>query len=616
MNVNDRDSVNKTSKKESLGFFQSMQHRKSLMLYACKIVWNFNKTYMLLVVSLSIILALQSNAIIIVNKYTINNLISSQVYLALLGIGMMLFLELLQEGFELFLRFYNTKCDEQFAIYREQILFNKLASMGLLEREHPSFLGKLQIWSLGLMKIQATFQTGVQCVKALLTGVLSIYVLVSGYWLIGVIIILFSLAKSVFVFKVIDPLVTMNMQMARAHNLTTYFRDLLVKKEAQKEFLLMQAFSFFKDKWLRSKTNIMNMNIDITKLNVRPELISSLLSMCSRLIIMIMMVFLVIDKKMTIGDFIAVSLAASLAERNILSLFLQCKNLLENLRYVEEYEKMDSTTQSVEDKQVATTDFQLKQGIEVVDLTFTYPNRLVPALHNINLSIKKGEKIAIIGDNAAGKSTLIKLLLALYHAPDNTIFYDGVEQKQIDVAGLWKRCGAIFQDFMKYKISIHENICLGNEKKDDQELYHLLEHLNIQDFYQLENGLSTMIGDIHEDSVDLSGGQWQRIALARLLYRNLDFMVLDEPTSALDPNSEVKVFDDILDLAKDKTLIVISHRIGIGKKVDRIYYMRQGSIIEQGSHQQLMDAKGEYFQTWERQSEWYNSELVYESRGS
>ncbi|QDX94050.1 ABC transporter ATP-binding protein [Brevibacillus laterosporus] len=616
MNVNDRDSVNKTSKKESLGFFQSMQHRKSLMLYACKIVWNFNKTYMLLVVSLSIILALQSNAIIIVNKYTINNLISSQVYLALLGIGMMLFLELLQEGFELFLRFYNTKCDEQFSIYREQILFNKLASMGLLEREHPSFLGKLQIWSLGLMKIQATFQTGVQCVKALLTGVLSIYVLVSGYWLIGVIIILFSLAKSVFVFKVIDPLVTMNMQMARAHNLTTYFRDLLVKKEAQKEFLLMQAFSFFKDKWLRSKTNIMNMNIDITKLNVRPELISSLLSMCSRLIIMIMMVFLVIDKKMTIGDFIAVSLAASLAERNILSLFLQCKNLLENLRYVEEYEKMDSTTQSVEDKQVATTDFQLKQGIEVVDLTFTYPNRLVPALHNINLSIKKGEKIAIIGDNAAGKSTLIKLLLALYHAPDNTIFYDGVEQKQIDVAGLWKRCGAIFQDFMKYKISIHENICLENEKKDDQELYHLLEHLNIQDFYQLENGLSTMIGDIHEDSVDLSGGQWQRIALARLLYRNLDFIVLDEPTSALDPNSEVKVFDDILDLAKDKTLIVISHRIGIGKKVDRIYYMRQGSIIEQGSHQQLMDAKGEYFQTWERQSEWYNSELVYESRGS
>ena len=571
---------------------------------------------MLLVCSLSIILALQSNAIIVANKYTIDNLVSSQIYLALLGIGIMLFLELLQETFELFLRFYNTKCDEQFGIYREQILFDKLAGMQLLEREHPSFLGKIQVWSLGLMKIQATFQSGIQCVKALLTGGISIYVLVSGYWLIGAIIIGFSLVKSVFVFKVIDPLVSMNLQMARAHNLSTYFRDLLVRKEAQKEFLLFQAFSFFKEKWLDAKTNIMNMNIEITKLNVRPEFISNLLTVCSRLMIMVMMVFLVVEKRMTIGDFVAISLAASLAERNILSLFLQCKNLLENLRYVDEYQKLDLITPSKRENQAAITDFQLKQGIEVIDLTFTYPNREEPALHKINLSIKKGEKIAIIGDNAAGKSTLIKLLLGLYQAPDNTIFYDGVEQKQLDVAGLWKSCGAIFQDFMKYKVTIQDNICLGNERKDDQELYHLLEHLNIQDFYRLKNGLSTKLGDIHEDSVDLSGGQWQRIALARLLYRNLDLMVLDEPTSALDPNSEVKVFDDILELAKDKTLFIISHRIGIGKKVDRIYYMRQGSIIEQGTHQQLMDAKGEYYRTWERQSEWYNSELVYENRGS
>lgn len=571
---------------------------------------------MLLVCSLSIVLALQSNAIIVANKYTIDNLVSSQIYLALLGIGIMLFLELLQETFELFLRFYNTKCDEQFGIYREQILFEKLAGMQLLEREHPSFLGKIQVWSLGLMKIQATFQSGIQCVKALLTGGISIYVLVSGYWLIGAIIIGFSLVKSVFVFKVIDPLVSMNLQMARAHNLSTYFRDLLVRKEAQKEFLLFQAFSFFKEKWLDAKTNIMNMNIEITKLNVRPEFISNLLTVCSRLMIMVMMVFLVVEKRMTIGDFVAISLAASLAERNILSLFLQCKNLLENLRYVDEYQKLDLITPSKGENQAAITDFQLKQGIEVIDLTFTYPNREEPALHKINLSIKKGEKIAIIGDNAAGKSTLIKLLLGLYQAPDNTIFYDGVEQKQLDVAGLWKSCGAIFQDFMKYKVSIQDNICLGNERKDDQELYHLLEHLNIQDFYRLKNGLSTNLGDIHEDSVDLSGGQWQRIALTRLLYRNLDLMVLDEPTSALDPNSEVKVFDDILELAKDKTLFIISHRIGIGKKVDRIYYMRQGSIIEQGTHQQLMDAKGEYYRTWERQSEWYNSELVYENRGS
>ncbi|MGG3871254.1 ATP-binding cassette domain-containing protein [Brevibacillus laterosporus] len=593
-----------------------MRHRQQLFLYACKIIWNFNKTYMLLVCSLSIILALQSNAIIVANKYTIDNLVSSQIYLALLGIGIMLFLELLQETFELFLRFYNTKCDEQFGIYREQILFDKLAGMQLLEREHPSFLGKIQVWSLGLMKIQATFQSGIQCVKALLTGGISIYVLVSGYWLIGAIIIGFSLVKSVFVFKVIDPLVSMNLQMARAHNLSTYFRDLLVRKEAQKEFLLFQAFSFFKEKWLDAKTNIMNMNIEITKLNVRPEFISNLLTVCSRLMIMVMMVFLVVEKRMTIGDFVAISLAASLAERNILSLFLQCKNLLENLRYVDEYQKLDLITPSKRENQAAITDFQLKQGIEVIDLTFTYPNREEPALHKINLSIKKGEKIAIIGDNAAGKSTLIKLLLGLYQAPDNTIFYDGVEQKQLDVAGLWKSCGAIFQDFMKYKVSIQDNICLGNERKDDQELYHLLEHLNIQDFYRLKNGLFTKLGDIHEDSVDLSGGQWQRIALARLLYRNLDLMVLDEPTSALDPNSEVKVFDDILELAKDKTLFIISHRIGIGKKVDRIYYMRQGSIIEQGTHQQLMDAKGEYYRTWERQSEWYNSELVYENRGS
>lgn len=246
--------------------------------------------------------------------------------------------------------------------------------------------------------------------------------------------------------------------------------------------------------------------------------------------------------------------------------------------------------------------------LRVTNLDFGYTEKLV--LKDINFYIKKGEKIAIVGHNGAGKTTLVKLLLRLYDGASGAIYYNGINYKEINTVPLRKSVGAVFQNSEVYSVSIGENILL--RKLTSKEDYDLVERaLKFAGLYdivsKLEDGIDTVVTrEFNKKGMIFSGGNQQKLAVARGFAQNYDLFILDEPSSALDPIAETQMYKNMLELGKDKTLIFISHRLSATANVDRIYLFEHGEIVECGTHEELMkNPKGRYFEMFSSQAEKY-----------
>lgn len=231
-------------------------------------------------------------------------------------------------------------------------------------------------------------------------------------------------------------------------------------------------------------------------------------------------------------------------------------------------------------------------------------------LHDINLEIHRGQKIALVGYNGAGKTTLVKLLMRLYDPSSGSILRNGEDIRSLKLSGYRKGIGAVFQDYKLYAASLRENVvmdlCTG-EKKETYEVERALHRakFNLSEGklkYQIETPLTT---EFEKDGVNLSGGESQKVAIARTLYRGHDLIIMDEPSSALDPASEYQLNQELRQIAEDKTVIFISHRLATARDADRIYMMKEGAIVEQGTHDQLLKLGGEYSRMWEMQAQAY-----------
>lgn len=228
-------------------------------------------------------------------------------------------------------------------------------------------------------------------------------------------------------------------------------------------------------------------------------------------------------------------------------------------------------------------------------------------LHDINLEIKKGQKIALVGYNGAGKTTLVKLLMRLYDPSSGVIERNGHDIRSLKLSDYRKDIGAVFQDFKLYAASLRENVVMDLCSMDKEETYRVEHALHRAGFdscarklkYQIETPLTT---EFEKDGVNLSGGESQKVAIARTLYRNHDLIIMDEPSSALDPASEYQLNQELKEIAEDKTVIFISHRLATARDADCIYMMKDGRIVEQGTHAQLLSLGGEYCKMWELQA--------------
>lgn len=251
---------------------------------------------------------------------------------------------------------------------------------------------------------------------------------------------------------------------------------------------------------------------------------------------------------------------------------------------------------------------KLDKGIVFDNVSFTYPGSPESAVKDFNLAIKNGELIALVGENGAGKSTIVRLLLRFYDVDNGSISIGGVDLKNTDPEDLRNRIGVLFQDYANYELTVRENVTMGRpnaEVSDSRVLGSLRDARSEWLVKKMPNGLDSKVGRLFDGGHDLSGGEWQRLALARIMYRDADIWILDEPTSSLDPEAEAAIFAELKENLKGRIGIVISHRFSTVRIADRIAVIADGKVSEFGSHEELMKAKGRYSELFELQAAGY-----------
>ncbi len=247
--------------------------------------------------------------------------------------------------------------------------------------------------------------------------------------------------------------------------------------------------------------------------------------------------------------------------------------------------------------------------IELKNISFHYPNADRNIFDKFSLKIKKGEKIAIVGENGAGKTTLIKLISRIYDPQKGEILINGIDLKNIKINDWYKNIGVLFQDYNFYgELTAKENIYIGKSIKpiDEEKILEAAKNADAHDFImEYENGYDTIMSERFDGGIRPSSGQRQKIAIARFFYRNAPVAIFDEPTSAIDAMSEYRIFNRIYKFFENKTVVIISHRFSTVRNADRIIVLHNGEITEEGSHEQLMKNKGRYFTAFSKQAEGY-----------
>lgn len=253
----------------------------------------------------------------------------------------------------------------------------------------------------------------------------------------------------------------------------------------------------------------------------------------------------------------------------------------------------------------------LQQGIEFRAVSFRYPGRTTWALHNVNLQICPGETLALVGANGAGKTTLIKLLTRLYDPTEGSILIDGVDLRDYDADDLRDRISVIFQDFVHYQSTARDNIGYGDvtHMEDDHRILHAATQSGAdQVVATLPRGYDSMVGRWFAEGFELSGGEWQKMALGRALMRDAEILVLDEPTASLDPQQEHTIFQQFKQLTQGRITLLISHRFSTVRMADRIAVLSGHTLAELGTHQELLEHNGLYAHLFRLQAQGYREE--------
>lgn len=285
-----------------------------------------------------------------------------------------------------------------------------------------------------------------------------------------------------------------------------------------------------------------------------------------------------------------------------------CGSMLYNsLRYLQDYfVLMDSPR--IDHKAGRKLKQPLTNAVVLENLSFTYPGAERPALADLNLALRPGERIALVGENGAGKTTLVKLLMGLYRPTSGRVLIEGVDLADIAPADWHTKFGTVFQTYQRYQTTVEENITFGwLEGADDKaHLQSVLTRSGAQEVAaELPQGLNTPLGKEFHEGAELSVGQWQKLAIARAYFRPAEILILDEPASALDAKAEAAVYQHFADLAQGRTAILISHRLASCQIADRILVLREGRLVEEGTHAELLASDGEYAELYRLQASSY-----------
>ncbi len=485
-------------------------------------------------------------------------------------------------------------------------LYRKAVNMDIEKYDDPEFYNDF-VWA---MREAPEHVTG--CLKTLsrLIGTVALLICLGAFMItvdmIGIVFVIITLSL-VLSLRMLSNKTRMRLEekkrpferrrdyINRVFYLADYAKDLRMSQMQEK------LFEDYKESSDKMEQTVNNHSRKLLMLNYSASVMQNLLTFDG------LYLSYLLYKTLAAGEFgygamVALYNASRRLKNNVDELISVIPQFQEHSMYLEKMRSFLETENKITDNGT-----RAMPGLGVISLknvSFAYPGSDKNSLHNINLTVKKGEKIALVGYNGAGKSTLIKLLMRLHDPIEGEILYDGSGISEYGLSDYRKQFGAVFQEYEIMAATLGENITMSTELPDRIKTLDVFEKT---DFYErfdtLPMGLDTpMTKEFDNNGVNLSGGEAQKVAISRVLYSDASVLIFDEPSSALDPLSEYRLNRTVLDLARDKTVIIISHRLSTTRMVDSIYMLENGRIIESGNHSKLIAQNGKYAEMFNLQA--------------
>lgn len=388
----------------------------------------------------------------------------------------------------------------------------------------------------------------------------------------------------------------------------TYLEQVLTLDSTVKEIKLFRLGRELLGRFNSLFEKIFSEDLSLARRRLRISYAWSLLSTVSFYACYAWILYLTVTRKITLGDMTLYLAAVRQSQGSFQGLMDNTSRLYENGLFMDNLFTFLEIPDPPAEPSPGTPPAKGAARIRIANVTFRYPGSAHAALEDVSLEIAPGEKIALVGENGSGKTTLIKLLTGLYKPESGTLELDGTSVNEMNLADLHEQIGVIFQDYVRYQLTLAENVGFGSVEHlaEQARILSAIESAGAADVLEdLPDGLESVLGSQFKGGRELSGGQWQKVALARAFMRSARLLILDEPTSALDAEREYEIFHRFKRLTEGKTAILISHRFSTVRMADRIGVLEKGRLVELGSHEDLLRLKGRYARLFEMQAEGY-----------
>ena len=588
------------------------------LIHFLKLAWSVSPAYMILLVAQSVCTAGKTILNTVLPMFLVNELIGARdVKMLALYTGLIILnnvgMTFLSNTFDRFAEVGRVKTSQEML----KLMSEKIMNLEYSYLENPTYLD---------LKERAVFaiqnQNAISNMIYMVTDVFS-----KGLTLVGLLSILITLGPVLIVVLAVGIVLMLaiysGMSKEQAELMQEvipinrrfgYYLGLATEKEPQKDIRLYDMEEMITDRiveFANSTCDFFEKNqIKMGKVSGQMALVSEGVAAISYAYVGIRTLTTTFGPKLSLGE-LTMYVSAAINFSGMVTAFGEAiVNMLQFLQYLDPY--MEFMSLAEETKQSGKIPFTGEvETVEFRDVTFTYPSAEKPVLKNISFSIQKGEKISIVGLNGAGKSTLVKLICRMYQADSGEIYVNGRNIYDYEYFSYMNTISAVFQDYRLFNFTIAENVSCQQKESDREEINRLIYEVGLQEkVAELKDGIDSRFGkDYDEDGIEMSGGQGQKIAIARALYKKASMVILDEPASALDPIAEAEIYEKFNGLVEDKTAIYISHRMSSSVFCDKILIIDGGTVADYDTHENLMKkTESLYYKLFMSQAENYKLE--------